>query len=303
MKKLPFFAAAIACSLTAAHCLSAAEAPPSFMGRWEGKFIDSEKKNGRPELYAEVIGIGGGRYRIQFLPAFFKRADVIKEVEASAAGEKIVFDEDGWKGEIVPGSFTGEVAQPKQPLRKFALAKSSFQSPSLGLRPPEDATVLFDGKNLDAWQNAKDGSAVAWVILPDGALEVTPMKKGFGSGGYGDIRTKEKFGDIRLHLEFRLPYEPNLHWLDRGNSGVFLQGLYEVQIIDSFGQSGLWNECGAIYHTAPPKVNACLPPGRVADLRHPVPGGAFPSGRIARRMPSHHRPTERHPHPIQRSVL
>jgi len=258
MKKTWIAAISAAC-YGVAHCPAATDAASPLMGRWEGKFADSEKGNESPELYAEVIALGGDKYRIQILPEFFKRADALKELEASATGEKIVFDDGGWKGEIVPGSFTGEVVQPKKPVRKFTLTKSDFHSPTLGLAPVDGATILFDGKNLDAWQNAKDGTAATWGILPDGALEVTPMKKGAASGGSGDICTKEKFGDIRLHLEFRLPYEANLNWMDRGNSGVFFQGLYEVQIIDSFGQSGLWNECGAIYHTMPPKVNACLP--------------------------------------------
>lgn len=260
IKKFRFLLVAVVVSVVG-PCLSAADVPPPFMGRWEGKFINPEKGNESPEIYAEVIGLGGDKYRIQFLPRFFKRAHVLKELETNAIAGKIVFDDGGWKGEIAPGSFTGEVAQAGKPPRKFAFTKSEFRSPTLGLKPPDGSTILFDGKNLDAWQNAKDGGAAGWGILPNGVFEVVPMKKGVASRGNGDICTKEKFGDIRLHLEFQLPYEPELNWLDRGNSGVFFQGLYEVQILDSFGLSGLWNECGALYHTSPPKVNACLPPG------------------------------------------
>lgn len=249
----------LAVVLSCAAHLSAAETPPSFMGRWEGKFLDPGKPNENPELCAEVVALGGDRYRVRVFQQFFKRAHFLKELEATASGGKIVFDDGGWKGEITPDSFVGEAGG--NPRRRFSFSRSTFRSPTLGLRPPEGATVLFDGKNLDAWQDAKGEAATGWGILPDGALEIVPMKKGAASGGKGDLLTKEKFGDIRLHLEFRVPYEPSLNWLDRGNSGVFLQGLYEVQIIDSFGQAGLWNECGALYHTAPPKVNACLPPG------------------------------------------
>lgn len=261
MRKNHWFAVLAATLSMVSPCFSAVDVPAPFMGQWEGKFLNSEKENDSPEIYAEVIASGGGKYRIQILPRFFKRADLIKEMESPATGGKIVFDDGGWKGEITPDSFTGEWVQAGKPPRKFSFTKSHFQSPTLGRKPPEGATILFDGKNLDAWQNIKDGGAAGWGILPDGALEILSMKKGAASGGKGDICTKEKFGDVRLHLEFQSSYEPELNRLDRSNSGVFLQGLYEVQILDSFGAAGLWNECGAIYHITPPKVNACLPPG------------------------------------------
>jgi len=251
-----------ALTLAGTH-LSAADAPPPIMGRWEGKWIDPTKENGymltHPGLSADVIALGGDRYRIRFLPQPFKRAHLFKQIDVTAADGKIRFDEGGWKGEIAPGSFTGEAfCDGKNPL-KFSLAKSGFTSPTLGMKAPAGAAILFDGQNLDAWQVSKGGGPAKWPIIDHSILEVSPRDKNPDTGG--SIRTKELFGDIRLHLEFKLAYEPKADGQGRSNSGVFLQGIYEVQILDSFGLEGTWNECGAIYHTAPPKVNACLPPG------------------------------------------
>ncbi len=239
------------------------ETPPPIMGRWQGKVINPTKEHGylqtHPDLCAEVIALGGDKYHVRLLPHFFRRAHVFAEFDASATNGILRFNEGGWKGEITPSSFTGEAfADGKTPL-KFSLSKSGFASPTLGMKPPEGAKVLFDGKNLDAWQKARSEGDAQWQVLENGAFEVIPKNKNAGAGG--PIRTRDQFGDVHLHVEFRLPYEPELQGQNRGNSGIFLQGLYEVQVLDSFGLEGLWNECGAIYHTAPPKVNACLPPG------------------------------------------
>ena len=241
---------------------SAADPIPPIMGRWEGKFINPVKENGymqtHPNLCAEVVALGGEKYHVRLFPHFFKRAHIFQEFDATATDGKIVFNESGWKGEIAPGSFTGEAfTGGKNPL-KFSLKKSDYVSPTMGMKPPAGAKVLFDGKNLDAWQG-KTGGPAQWPILDHSILEVAPRAKNSEAGG--SIRTKDQFGDVSLHLEFQLPYEPDLNGQNRGNSGVFLQALYEVQVLDSFGLEGKWNECGAIYHTAPPKVNACLPPG------------------------------------------
>jgi hypothetical protein len=78
--------------------------------------------------------------------------------------------------------------------------------------------------------------------------------------GGGDIITREAFGDQRMHLEFRLPYMPGAFGQARANSGVYLQGRYELQVLDSYGLEGEDNECGGIYQIARPRVNMCAPP-------------------------------------------
>lgn len=115
---------------------------------------------------------------------------------------------------------------------------------------PAGAIVLFDGKSLDQWVG-KDGKPTTWELLPSGAMQV---KK-------GDIVTKEKFdGHFKLHVEFRVPYMPEAKGQGRGNSGVYSQGRYEVQILDSYGLKSQDNDCGGIYKVATPLVNACKAP-------------------------------------------
>ena len=119
-------------------------------------------------------------------------------------------------------------------------------------KPPSDATILFDGKTLDAWQSLKGGPA-RWT-LRNGYMEVL--------GGSGDIVTKRKFGDYQLHVEFSEPVPPTGNSQERGNSGVFLAGLYEVQVLDSYENPTYADgQASAIYGQTPPLVNASRPPG------------------------------------------
>lgn len=246
----------------AAAGANAAGDPPPLTGRWEGSFIEPVKENGYfhryPNLYAEVIGLGEGNYRVRFLPQLFRRAHVLHEFDAKEVDGRIVFDGGGWSGVITAGAITGDAMRDTDFPVKFSLRKSGFRSPTLGQAPPPGAVVLFDGKATDAWERSEGGPA-GWRLTGDGAMEVTTRQSSAERGG--DIRTKESFGDLQLHLEFRLPYEPAGRGQGRANSGVYLQNAFEVQILDSFGLEGGWNECGALYQTMPPKVNACLPPG------------------------------------------
>ncbi|HEY2682224.1 MAG TPA: DUF1080 domain-containing protein [Steroidobacteraceae bacterium] len=119
-------------------------------------------------------------------------------------------------------------------------------------QPPSDAVVLFDGKNLDAWQSDKGGPA-RWKV-ENGYMEVV--------GGTGDIVTKQKFGDCQLHVEFRSPKPPTGHSQERGNSGVFLAGLYEIQVLDSYDNLTYADgQAAAVFGQSPPMVNASRPPG------------------------------------------
>jgi hypothetical protein len=117
---------------------------------------------------------------------------------------------------------------------------------------PKGAAVLFDGKDFSQWVKRDGKGEVKWT-LRDGAMG--------GVRGHGDIITKEKFGGtFKLHVEFRVPYEPGGQGQGRGNSGVYLQGRYEVQVLDSYGLKPGKNDCGAIYGVSAPKVNACKAP-------------------------------------------
>jgi len=120
-------------------------------------------------------------------------------------------------------------------------------------RPPADAVVLFDGKDLSHWSH-KDGSPPKWKV-ENGYFEVVPKT--------GYIYTREAFGDCQLHVEFAEPVPAKGESQDRGNSGVFLQGLYETQVLDSY-QSKTYadGQAAAIYGQYPPLVNASRPPGQ-----------------------------------------
>ena len=119
--------------------------------------------------------------------------------------------------------------------------------------PPADATVLFDGTSLDGWLNSKPNKPVAWKII-DNFMEVTPKS--------GTLRTKEHFGDFQLHLEFATPAEVKGASQGRGNSGVIIYGLYEVQLLDSYNNKSYADgQCGAMYGQFPPLRNAAKKPG------------------------------------------
>jgi Domain of Unknown Function (DUF1080) len=119
--------------------------------------------------------------------------------------------------------------------------------------PPSDAVVLFDGTDLSKWQH-KDGSAAKWKV-ENGYAEVV-AKTGY-------IYTKQSFGDCQLHVEFREPTPPHGESQERGNSGVFLMGLYEVQVLDSYeNKTYADGQASAIYGQYPPQVNAARPPGQ-----------------------------------------
>jgi hypothetical protein len=125
--------------------------------------------------------------------------------------------------------------------------------PGDGTRAPSDAIALFDGKNLSNWLSVRDGSAAQWEVK-DGVMVV--------KAGTGAIRTKSEFGDIQLHIEWATPAEVKGEGQGRGNSGVFLQGLYEVQVLDSYNnKTYFYGQAGAIYKQYPPLVNASRKPG------------------------------------------
>jgi hypothetical protein len=118
--------------------------------------------------------------------------------------------------------------------------------------PPSDAIVIFDGKNLLNWVDSK-GQPARWKVEGD-YMEVVP--------GTGNIQTKMGFGSCQLHIEWATPYPPKGSGQDRGNSGVFLMGLYEVQVLDSYeNKTYADGMAGAIYGQYPPLVNACRRPG------------------------------------------
>ncbi len=118
--------------------------------------------------------------------------------------------------------------------------------------PPSDAIVLFDGSDLSQW-SADSGGAAGWRVA-DGAMTVVP--------GSGSIRTRQGFGDVQLHIEWRSPAEVSGEGQGRGNSGVYFMERYELQVLDSYENRTYSNgQAGAIYKQHIPLVNASRAPG------------------------------------------
>ena len=137
---------------------------------------------------------------------------------------------------VLPDEFLSGIVWPEPPV----------VTPGQAGGPPSDAIVLFDGTNLDAWEGGD-----AWKI-----------EKGYAITQQRSIHTKQGFGDCQLHLEFATPSEVVGSGQGRGNSGVYLMGKYEVQVLDSYNNQTYFDgQCGAIYKQQPPTVNACRPPG------------------------------------------
>lgn len=144
-----------------------------------------------------------------------------------------------WTGEIADGKFAGKTDDGKAVAAKRVVR----ESPTMGAKAPQDGKVLFDGTGKDAWDGGR----------------VDPNTKLLNTDGK-DIKTKDKYLNYTMHVEFMLPFRPFARGQGRGNSGFYQVDLYEVQILDSFGLDGKNNECGGIYTKADPKVNMCLPP-------------------------------------------
>jgi len=123
---------------------------------------------------------------------------------------------------------------------------------ALPATPPSEKIVLFDGDDFSYWTHT-NGRPVRWRLV-DGTMQVVP--------GTGSIVSRETFQDFKLHVEFNVPRSPpGAKGQGRGNSGVYLQRRYEVQILDSYGLESKNNDCGALYGLKAPDKNACYKPG------------------------------------------
>lgn len=215
-------------------------AGPDFViqGEYVGESAEGDK------VAAQVIALGDGKFDVVGyrggLPGDgWKRGDESKRGTGERQGNVAKFESDDVTAEVNDGTMTIT----KDGKQIGELKKVERKSPTLGAKPPEGATALFDGTTADSFKNGKivevEGEKVLAATSPE---------------------SQKLLGDHTMHIEFRTPFMPKARGQGRGNSGVYLQGRYECQVLDSFGLEGENNECGGIYTVAKPIVNMCLPP-------------------------------------------
>jgi len=222
--------------------LSAAKAGPDYkvQGEYKGALLESETTAITWGL--QVVALGDGAFEAVLLqgglPGDGWYSQTRTKLVSKPGSNPVVLTgeqhnrtyrvDDGW---ITALNEAGE--------ELGQLAKVHRVSPSMGMSPPPGAVVLFDGKESDELDDE--------VVTAEGLL-----KQGF--------ITRRPVGDFRLHLEFRTPFMPTFRGQQRGNSGVYIQRRYEVQILDSFGLEGIENEAGALYRQRRADINMALPP-------------------------------------------
>jgi len=218
---------------------------------------------------AQVIALGGGQFQAVLYPgglpgANWERGEKRSLLTGKLEGGKAVFTMAEGKRRYLGGSADQFSATNKFPpdghktasatilkgkmigvygKKKFELERTLRKSPTMGAKPPKGAIVLFNGTGKGEWQGGR-------------ADEKTKLLNTDGR----DIKTKRKFSNYTMHVEFLLPFKPAARGQGRGNSGFYQVDHYEVQILDSFGLEGKNNECGGVYTKADPIVNMCLPP-------------------------------------------
>ncbi len=193
---------------------------------------------------AQVIALGNNRFRMVIYKGGLPGAGWDKSQKTEIEGKRsesgeILFtnNQNGWTYSLANNAINIKTDSGQT----FTMTKTNRVSPTLGQKPPPNAIVLFDGSNCDEWQGGHFDE-LGRKLLAAGC------------------KSKRNFTNFFVHLEFLLPFRPEARGQERGNSGVYLQDRYEVQVLDSFGLKGEDNECGGIYTQAKPLVNMCFPP-------------------------------------------
>ncbi|QDT36569.1 3-keto-disaccharide hydrolase [Stratiformator vulcanicus] len=232
-------------ALFAASCIagekaytSADDAPSSI--KIQGEYVGTIEYDDAPlRLGVQVVALGNQKFKFTVCPGGLPGAGFVGtdklETEGILEEGKIKFGDDEKSGVWEKGKIACYLGDKSV----GTLDRIERESETLGKAPPEGAVVLFDGTSTDAWKNAS--------MTEDGLLNV-------------GTTSKQKFGDHSVHLEFRTPYMPASRGQKRGNSGAYLLGRYEVQVLDSFGLEGKDNECGGIYKVSKPRMSMCFPP-------------------------------------------
>lgn len=192
-----------------------------------------------------------------------KVKEEVTEIKAAVEDAVIVYEEYTSTAPTKPEAT--EYYEPKVPV----------VSPAINGKVPSDAVVLFDGSGFDSWVNSNDSTAVKWHLNDDKSMTVNDRT--------GNIQTKQNFGDMQLHVEWRSPLPIQLKGQNRGNSGVFINGIYEVQVLDQNDNDTYVNgQVGSIYKQSVPLAMASVPTGdwNIYDIIYHAPEFNATGGKI-----------------------
>jgi len=219
------------------------QADPQFAV--QGEYAGTVNSGGGEVKFGiQVIALGEGKYRAVVhrngLPGEnWRKEDRLGTADSEIIDGMITFKETGGTAITIWKDGTLVISDPARPDYGGKLNKVLRKSPTLGAKPPKNARILFGKKDRNDFPPEK--------VTGDGLL-------------MQGANSRTTFKDCMLHLEFMLPFEPKGRGQDRGNSGCYMQGRYECQILDSFGLEAKDNEAGGIYEVSDPKVNMCFPP-------------------------------------------
>ena len=207
-----------------------------IQGEYEGTAGPDSVKFG-----VQIVALGDKKFHLVSYTGGLPSAELthkkIKvELDGTLEGEAAVFKNEVFEISVSDGKL--DVVTVEDGVLQGSLYRVVRESGTLGAKPPKNAVVLFDGSSADAFEGGK--------------LDADLLQ--------ANCSSKKKFGDHTLHLEFRTPFKPKARGQARGNSGVYVQSRYELQVLDSFALEGKNNECGGIYSIAEPAVNMCFPP-------------------------------------------
>ena len=212
--------------------------------RVQGEYVGLvETKGGKEKYGVQLIALGNHHFRVVGYRGGLPGAGWNGKGPAQLQGDvelkngQLIFEGDQRRGLLKDGHIAVDLGPDGN--TDGELKRIDRQSPTLGKQPPTGAVVLFDGTSVEHFEGGR--------LTKDGLL-------------MEGTRSRHKFQSHQLHIEFQLPFQPEDRGQGRGNSGIYVQGRYEVQILDSFGLAGKHNECGGIYEVKDPRLNMCFPP-------------------------------------------
>jgi hypothetical protein len=258
--------------------LCAAEPVDPIQGNWLGTWEGKDGMGGKN--VAQIYGLGSGEYQAVFTAYDSGEQDkgefTFAIRGAATTEQKVIFEQNidlgplgvfAFRAEVADGKLAGTYSNGKEFEGTLELKRIQERPDAVGMKPLPGAIVLFDGQDLDHWtvtgNEPADWKVVDGVIVAPTAHRPLPSKS-------GHLASRETFRHAQIHVEFRVPYLPEKRGQHRGQSGVFLLGRYELQIVDSFGFPRLkdaqgffadTDALGAIYGRNAPAELPALPPG------------------------------------------